>query len=155
MKAKAENKVNKVEFLTEGEVPDSHVNTSPSDLLVDNSHGFEEEEEETEKSKLDRDESLEESVTMSDTEDLSDLFETDSEGEKVEEKEEKPLYLSTFEKFYSGDDGEEIDFETHLRQISAAAKRSDSPENDVKVADLDEIDKIFLRADSLLNKKRR
>ncbi|ONK57834.1 uncharacterized protein A4U43_C09F4670 [Asparagus officinalis] len=145
---------NKVKDSTEKELLGTGINDKGSDHLLDNSDEFQDEEVEKE---LDGDESLEESDILSESEALSDLFETDTDEGKIEEKEETPLYLNTLEKFSSGgDDKEQVDFETHLRQISAAAKRGDSPENNnVKVSDLDEIDQIFLRADFLLNKKRR
>lgn len=101
---------------------------------------------------LEEDESLE-SSTWSDSEDLSDIFETDSEGER-EDKLEKPLYLDAVERFPSVNGGMPDDFEEHLRQIAAASKIGDSLEKDVKLEDLDEIDKIFLRASSLLKKRR-
>lgn len=89
----------------------------------------------------------------SDSEDLSDIFETDSEGEG-EEKEEPPLYLNEFEKFPVQRDGEEEDFEEHLRRISANSKRVKSLDKDLE-PDFDEVDRLVLRAASLLKKKRR
>lgn len=146
---------NNIKDSKEKKLPGTGINDNASDHLLDNSDEFE--DEEVEKEELDGDESLEESEIISESEALSDLFETDTDEGKIEEKEETSLYLNTLEKFSSGGgDKEEVDFETHLRQISAAAKRGDSPEkNNVKVSDLDEIDKIFLRADFLLNKNRR
>ncbi|CAL9203568.1 unnamed protein product [Musa hybrid cultivar] len=99
------------------------------------------------------DDSLMESSSWSETEDLSDMFETDSDME-VMEKSERPLYLDEVEKFPSNIDEEPKDFEEHLRQIAAASKRIDLSTKDVKLADLDAVDKIFLRASSLLKKRR-
>ena len=99
------------------------------------------------------DDSLMESSSWSETEDLSDMFETDSDME-VMEKSECPLYLDEVEKFPSNIDEEPKDFEEHLRQIAAASKRIDLSTKDVKLADLDAVDKIFLRASSLLKKRR-
>ncbi|XP_054800062.1 uncharacterized CRM domain-containing protein At3g25440, chloroplastic isoform X1 [Prosopis cineraria] len=86
-----------------------------------------------------------------DPEDLSDLFEIDSENEV---KEERPLYLDKFEKFPDQNDGEIDDFEEHLRQISLKSKNSKSME-DVDLPKLDEVDRIVLRAASLLKQKKR
>ncbi|RWW07834.1 hypothetical protein GW17_00028760 [Ensete ventricosum] len=97
--------------------------------------------------------SLMESSSWSETEDLSDIFETDSDTEMME-KSERPLYLDEVEKFPSNIDEEPKDFEEHLRQIAAASKRIDLSTKDVKLADLDAVDKIFLRASSLLKKRR-
>lgn len=99
------------------------------------------------------DDSLMESSSWSETEDLSDMFETDSDKE-VMEKSERPLYLDEVEKFPSNIDEEPKDFEEHLRQIAAASKRIDLSTKDVKLPDLDAVDKIFLRASSLLKKRR-
>ncbi|KAH6765786.1 RNA-binding CRS1 / YhbY domain protein [Perilla frutescens var. hirtella] len=92
---------------------------------------------------------------VSDSEDLSDMFETDSDVE-MEEKAEKPLYMDEFEKFPVQSDGDDDDdFEEHLRQISANSKKEKSCEKDLEPEDLDEIDRMILRAASLLKKKRK
>ncbi|WOL04134.1 hypothetical protein Cni_G12855 [Canna indica] len=98
------------------------------------------------------DDSLMESSSWSETEDLSDIFETDSEEEM--KKPERPLYLDEVEKFPSNINEEPEDFEEHLRQIAAAAKRANLSTKDIKLTDLDEVDKIFLRASSLLKKRK-
>ncbi|XP_034229956.1 uncharacterized CRM domain-containing protein At3g25440, chloroplastic-like isoform X2 [Prunus dulcis] len=90
----------------------------------------------------------------SDSEDLSDIFETDSDKE-TEEKAERPLYLEEFEKFPVESDGEPEDFEDHLRQISMDSKKAKSVNEDADLPNFDEVDRIFLRAASLLKKKRR
>ena len=90
----------------------------------------------------------------SDSEDLSDIFETESDSE-TENKAELPLYLDKFEKFPVESDGECEDFEEHLRQISADSKTAKSWEKDSDSPNFDEVDRIFLRAASLLKKKRR
>ncbi|KAG8371665.1 hypothetical protein BUALT_Bualt13G0111800 [Buddleja alternifolia] len=89
---------------------------------------------------------------VSDSEDISDIFETDSENE---EKTEKPLYLDEFENIPVHSDEEEEDFEEHLRQISADSRKEKSNDKDLELADLDEVDRMVLRAASLLKKKRR
>ena len=89
----------------------------------------------------------------SDSEDLSDIFYTDSEMET--EETERPLYLEEFEKFPVETDGKHEDFEDHLRQISVDSKKPKSSSEDVDSPNFDEVDQLFLRAASLLKKKRR
>ncbi|XP_020240387.1 uncharacterized CRM domain-containing protein At3g25440, chloroplastic isoform X2 [Cajanus cajan] len=84
----------------------------------------------------------------SDSDKLSDLFETDSDTENFSE--EKPLYFDEFDNFPEQSDGETIDFEEHLRQMSLNSK---TMEKDVDLPKLDEVDKIFLQATSFLKKK--
>ncbi|XP_010514151.1 PREDICTED: uncharacterized CRM domain-containing protein At3g25440, chloroplastic isoform X2 [Camelina sativa] len=80
--------------------------------------------------------------------DLSDIFETDSELE--DEKTERPLFLEEFEKFPAiNNSREERDFG------DPGKAKSEDEENDDKSPDFDEVDKMFLRAASLLKKKRR
>ena len=90
----------------------------------------------------------------SDSENLSDIFETDSETDNAV-KGEEPLYMDEFEKFPVQNDGEIDDFEEHLRQISLNSKNSNSLESGSDSPKLDEVDRIFLRAASLLKKKRK
>ncbi|XP_059300752.1 uncharacterized CRM domain-containing protein At3g25440, chloroplastic-like [Lycium ferocissimum] len=90
----------------------------------------------------------------SDTEDLSDIFETDSE-EEHEEKTEEPLYLDVFEKFPVQSNGDAQDFEEHLRQISSNSRKEKSPGEDVDTPRLDDVDRMILQAASLLKKRRR
>ena len=90
----------------------------------------------------------------SDSENLSDIFETDSEIDNAV-KGEQPLYMDEFEKFPVQSDGEIDDFEEHLRQISLNSKNSNSLEEGSDSPKLDEVDRIFLRAASLLKKKRK
>lgn len=88
---------------------------------------------------------------MSESSDLSDIFETDSEGET----EGKPaLYLDEIERFPSllkKDGGSVNNFEEYLRKISS---ESTSNMDSGKKLEFDEIDRLFLRAGSLLKKKR-
>ncbi|KAF5178363.1 RNA-binding CRS1 / YhbY (CRM) domain protein [Thalictrum thalictroides] len=95
-----------------------------------------------------------ESGTISDSEGLSDIFETDTD-EEVEEKAERPLYLDTFENFPSESNEEPEDFEEHLRQISLNSKKTNQPKKEVELPEIDELDRIFLRAGSLLRQTRR
>ncbi|XP_073099270.1 uncharacterized CRM domain-containing protein At3g25440, chloroplastic isoform X1 [Elaeis guineensis] len=136
---------------TNKEIPDGEGDRTISDQQLERLEELK--VQEAGSNELEEDESLE-SSTWSDSEDLSDIFETDSEGE-TEDKLEKPLYLDAVERFPSVNGGMPDDFEEHLRQIAAASKIGDSLEKDVKLEDLDEIDKIFLRASSLLKKRRR
>lgn len=91
--------------------------------------------------------SMTDSDLVSDSEDLSDIFETDCETD--EEKDEKPLYLDEFDKFKVESNEVEEDFEEHLRRISAKSKK----EKDLE-SDFDEVDRVVLKAASLLKKRR-
>ncbi|KAL5994714.1 hypothetical protein ACLOJK_024767 [Asimina triloba] len=85
------------------------------------------------------------SGALSDSEALSDIFETDSD-EDEEEKAEPALYLDEFEKFPVDHKEEPEDFEEHLRQISINAKKSGSSEKDAKLPDLDEVLQDIMRS---------
>ena len=103
--------------------------------------------------------SEEEPLTDSDTEScseaLSDIFESDTDTDRKETA-EQPLYLNEFEKFPVENGGEQEDFEEHLRRISADSRKAKSLEKeDEDLPHLDEVDQMFLRAASLLKKKRR
>lgn len=75
----------------------------------------------------DDDDSASESITCSESEDLSDIFETDSE-EQVEDTKERPLYLDSLDKFLpESNDNEPDDFEEHLRKIASLSDKTDSP----------------------------
>ncbi|KAF4383181.1 hypothetical protein F8388_009212 [Cannabis sativa] len=89
----------------------------------------------------------------SDSEDLSDIFETDSERE-AEEKGERPLYLEEFEKFPVKNYEEPEDFQDHLRQISQDSKNAKSSSEDVDLQNFDEVDKLFIRAAFRLKNRR-
>ncbi|CAD6260428.1 unnamed protein product [Miscanthus lutarioriparius] len=121
-----------------------------SDLLsgsVEGSKRLEDESSEVE------DDSASESLSFSESEDLSDIFETESE-EQEEDNKDRPLYLDRLDKFPSEkNDNEPDDFEAHLRKIASLSDKTDSPSKELKVSELDEIDKIFLRASSLLKKR--
>ncbi|KAM0940659.1 putative CRM domain-containing protein [Dioscorea sansibarensis] len=93
--------------------------------------------------------------SWSDSEDLSDIFSTDSDMDSEEKRMDKPpLFLDQFAKFPSENDAGSENFEDHLRQIAASKKNNNSSGKDVQFAELDEIDKIFLRAGSLLKRKK-
>ncbi|KAM3368280.1 hypothetical protein ACQJBY_016677 [Aegilops geniculata] len=121
-----------------------------SELLSENVEMSEKLEDEN--SEVD-DASTSESITYSESEDLSDMFETDSE-EQAEDSKERPLYLDRLDKFLPEKvDNESDDFEEHLRKIASLSDKADSPAKELKISELDEIDKIFLRASSLLKKR--
>ncbi|KAL5794411.1 hypothetical protein ACOSP7_003005 [Xanthoceras sorbifolium] len=90
----------------------------------------------------------------SDSEDLSDIFETDSDTD-TDEKAERPLYLDQFEKFPTEHNEEPEDFKEHLRQISADSRNTKSLGEDVDSPNFDEVDQLFLRAATLLKKQKR
>lgn len=94
------------------------------------------------------------SFMASDSENLSDIFETDSDSER-EEKADRPLYVDTFEKFPVENDEETKDFEEELRQISGGSQNGILMGKDVSSPNFDEVDQIFLRAASLLKKQKR
>ncbi|KAL3850475.1 hypothetical protein ACJIZ3_012357 [Penstemon smallii] len=98
--------------------------------------------------------SLMDSDIDSDSEALSDIFETHSDTEN-EEKVEKTLYLDAFDKIPVKTDGEQEDFEEHLRRISADSRKEKSSNKDLELAEFDEVDRMVLRATSLLKKKRK
>ncbi|KAL8260333.1 hypothetical protein R6Q59_028286 [Mikania micrantha] len=87
------------------------------------------------------------SELVSDLENLSDIFETDCETDV--ENDEKPLYLNEFAKIPVENNEVEDDFEEHLRRISSKSKK----EKDSQL-DFDEVDRVVLRAASLLKKRR-
>ncbi|EEF35112.1 conserved hypothetical protein [Ricinus communis] len=91
---------------------------------------------------------------LSDSEDLSDIFETDSDTE-TEDKVKRPLYLEEFKKFPIQGNEEPEDFEEHLRQLSVDSRKVESSEKDSDIPSFDEVDRLFLRAASLLKKKKR
>ncbi|CAN6268362.1 unnamed protein product [Urochloa humidicola] len=125
-------------------------NKNVSDLLsesVEEPKRLEDESSEVE------DFSASESMSFSESEDLSDIFETESEDQEEDNK-DRPLYLDRLDKFpLEKNDNEPDDFEEHLRKIASLSDKSDSPSKELKVSELDEIDKIFLRASSLLKKR--
>ncbi|KAG2573019.1 uncharacterized CRM domain-containing protein At3g25440, chloroplastic-like isoform X1 [Panicum virgatum] len=125
-------------------------NKTVSDLLSESAEGSKRLEDESSEVE---DVSASESMSFSESEDLSDIFETESE-EQEEDSKERPLYLDRLDKFPSeNNDNEQDDFEEHLRKIASLSDKSDSPSKELKVSELDEIDKIFLRASSLLKKR--
>ncbi|MED6209509.1 hypothetical protein PIB30_055362 [Stylosanthes scabra] len=99
----------------------------------------------------DEDETGVDSDLDSDPENLSDIFETDSDTDTLV-KDEKPLYLDEFDNFPDQSDEETDDFEEHLRQLSSDSKNTDKDAGSPK---FDEVDKIFLQAATLLKKRRK
>lgn len=95
---------------------------------------------------VDEDEMMDSGIG-SDSEALSDMFDTDSDTDNPE-KVERPLYLDQVEKFPPRRTGEVEDFEEHLRRISADSRNE-------KKSEFDEVDRMILQAASLLKKQRR
>ncbi|XP_071720874.1 uncharacterized CRM domain-containing protein At3g25440, chloroplastic isoform X2 [Rutidosis leptorrhynchoides] len=95
----------------------------------------------------DEEQSSTSSDLVSDSEDLSDIFETDCETD--ESKDEKPLYLDVFDKVPVQNNEVEEDFEDYLRRISARSKKDKDLE-----PDFDDVDRAVLKAASLLKKRR-
>lgn len=123
---------------------------SPSVVKIDDDQRSEELKKIIERSQEcfeDEQEEEEEDELATDS-DLSDIFETDSESEN--DKAERPLFLEEFEKFpaINSKAGGEVDFGDPGKTKSRDDKEDESP-------DFDEVDKMFLRAASLLKKKRR
>ncbi|XP_024009715.1 uncharacterized CRM domain-containing protein At3g25440, chloroplastic isoform X2 [Eutrema salsugineum] len=81
--------------------------------------------------------------------DLSDIFETDSEPEN--EKAGRPLFLEEFEKFPARNNIEEEEDDDEDFCDPGKAKSGDEKDGS---PGFDEVDKMFLRAASLLKKKR-
>ena len=99
-------------------------------------------------STLGEDSSTEDSID-SDSEDLSDIFETESDNE---DNAEKPLYLDAFDKFPPLNGGKSLEEELH--QMSLDSRGTGLSEKEADLADFDEIDQMFLRAAELLKKRR-
>ncbi|KAF6144280.1 hypothetical protein GIB67_024507 [Kingdonia uniflora] len=97
---------------------------------------------------------LDDEDSTSESEALSDIFETDSDGDVVEEG-ESPLYLDSFEKFPKESNGEPDDFNEHLRQITDDLNRADPTGKNVELLELDEVDRMVLRVGSLVKKNNR
>ncbi|XP_021274942.1 uncharacterized CRM domain-containing protein At3g25440, chloroplastic isoform X2 [Herrania umbratica] len=107
-----------------------------------------------ESKELSENESTTDSLMASDSEDLSDIFETESDTE-TERREERPLFLDEFDKFPVESDREPEHSEKRLCQISMGSKVPTASEKDADSPNFDEVDRIFIRAASLLKKKRR
>lgn len=129
------------------ETNQSTIAESPADLKFEGSERLKEIMAKTgELTGVDEDEMMDSGIG-SDSEPLSDMFDTDSDTDNPE-KVERPLYLDQVEKFPPPRTGEVEDFEEHLRRISA------DPRNEKK-SEFDEVDRMILQAASLLKKQRR
>ncbi|PKI43626.1 hypothetical protein CRG98_036002 [Punica granatum] len=154
LRAQAERPAeNKTELVEDTKVADDDKNAhlGVSSLQMENSSRLKEIIERAEDC-VD-DESNTELGIESDSEDLSDIFETDSETEP-EDKAGDNLYLDAVDKFPAHSGEEPEDFEDHLRQISMDSRNART-EKHLSTPNLDEVDRMFLRAASLLKKKRR
>lgn len=87
----------------------------------------------------------------SDSEDLSDMFETDSDSA---ENVECSLYLNEFDKIPAKNSDPEK-FVEDLCQMSLDSKKDELTSENADMADFDEIDQVFLQAAELLKKKKR
>ncbi|KAH9603227.1 hypothetical protein KSS87_004838 [Heliosperma pusillum] len=94
------------------------------------------------KNTVEEDDSMSDTGMGSESEDLSEMFETDSDNEG---NAERPLYLHQFDKFPANNSKEDL----HL--MSMDQKRIENAD----LADFDEVDQIFIRAAELLRKKRK
>ncbi|KAK9087999.1 hypothetical protein Syun_030393 [Stephania yunnanensis] len=79
------------------------------------------------------------------------MFETDTD-EEVDGKLERPLYLDEFEKFPSGGQWRVGGFQ---RASSTDFLKLKEGEKELELPEIDEVDKIFLSAGSLLKKTRK
>ncbi|XP_052619718.1 uncharacterized CRM domain-containing protein At3g25440, chloroplastic isoform X1 [Lactuca sativa] len=153
LRAKAENEP-EIDLNTQFDEPQQHSNLQHvakqklKELVAKNDNKFNEEDDD------DDDDCVNGSELVSDSEDLSDIFETDCETDEeiIKNEDEKPLYLDEFDKFQVQNKVDEEDFEEHLRRISAGSKKEKNVGPDF---DFDEVDRVVLRAASLLKKRRR
>lgn len=151
LRAQAENRPNSMQHMQNAD--DNNVDSGNiSSMQFEGSNKLKEILDESKE--LSENESTTDSLMASDSEDLSDIFETESDSE-TEKREERSLYLNEFDKFPVESDREPEDFEEHLRQISMGSKVPTDSKKDVSSPNFDEVDLIFLRAASLLKKKRR
>lgn len=153
LQAKLESKVDTSAAENQSTVSETVDSTSPADLKLDGSERLKELITKSGEFNED-DDSMMHLGMNSDSDALSDIFETESDSEN-EEKAERHLYLDVFEKFPPQRNLEIEDFEEHLRQISADSRREKSSGQGVNVPDLDEVDKMVIQAASLLKNKRR
>lgn len=91
----------------------------------------------------------------SDSEALSDLFETDSEM-KSESSDEPDhyLYLDKIDAAPLEDKKTVSSFAEHLSKMPEESEKADGSADDPGLSELDEVDQMFLRAASLLEKKK-
>ncbi|KAL9239656.1 hypothetical protein vseg_013958 [Gypsophila vaccaria] len=82
----------------------------------------------------------------SESEDLSDMFDTDSDNEGSKEP---PLYLHEFDKFPANNNKKD------MNMMSMDPNMAESSSESTDLADFDEVDQIFIRAAELLKKQKR
>ncbi|GAB2211266.1 hypothetical protein Droror1_Dr00016559 [Drosera rotundifolia] len=97
---------------------------------------------------------LSDSSMETDSEDLSDILETDSDADTEEKKTVRPLYLDTFSKFPVLNQDPE-GFEEQPSDIYSESETSASSGKDSDTPELNEVDQLFLLAAALLKKRRR
>ncbi|KAI4353475.1 hypothetical protein L6164_002423 [Bauhinia variegata] len=152
LRSEGENKTNAVEGIQQGDIDNTIESADISNFQLDSSDKLKEIMGGNIGSPGD-DTDIDTELDL-EVENLSDIFETDSETEN-EVKKEQPLYLDKFDNFPALNDGESYDFEEHLQQISLNSKNSKSLDTNVHSPKFDEVDLIFLRAASRLKKTRK
>lgn len=89
--------------------------------------------------------------TLSESEALSDIFDSDSEGETRGAEARRPLYLDTIERFFEDEDRESAEEDRPAEPPSAASE--ESPPCSSPGREADEIDRMFLQATTLLKRR--
>lgn len=91
----------------------------------------------------------------SDSEALSDLFETDSEmNSESSDEPDHSLYLDKIDAAPQEDKKTVSAFAEHLSEMPEESEKVDGSADDPGLSELDEVDQMFLRAASLLEKKK-
>lgn len=91
----------------------------------------------------------------SDSEALSDLFETDSDmNSESSDEPDHSLYLDKIDAAPLEDKKTVSAFAEHLSKMPKESKKADGSADDPGLSELDEVDQMFLRAASLLKKKK-
>lgn len=135
-------------------IAESAVSELPADLKFEGSERLKEIMAKSGELTSDDEDELMDSGIGSDSEALSDMFDTDSDTDNPEMV-ERPLYLDEVEKFPAQRMGVAEDFEEHLRQISADSRNAKKSDRSVDSVEFDEVDRMILQAASLLKRHRR
>lgn len=154
LRAQAQNKEDHASELTENATavsPDTHNICSAAVLSLDSAPSDKLRELMDQYGKTVENDQFSDVSENSDSEDLSDIFETDSDSV---ENVEQPLYLNEFDKFPAKNTSQDS-YAEGLHQMSLDSKKTELSSECADLADFDEVDQIFLRAAELLKKKRR
>lgn len=154
LRAQAQNKEDHASELTENATavsPDTHNICSAAVLSLDSAPSDKLRELMDQYDKTVENDQFSDVSENSDSEDLSDIFETDSDSV---ENVEQPLYLNEFDKFPAKNTSQDS-YAEGLHQMSLDSKKTELSSECADLADFDEVDQIFLRAAELLKKKRR